>query len=456
MSNFAKIRPGSHFPLFAFLISLFWYLSLFPGRLGFDYSEAIRMMHQGKSTDWWTGSFWWFLRITSFDGKTIALSSLISITIFGLSFIWFVRALPGSLGSKNRATLIFFATPIYGAFGVNVSHDVFQAAGIILIIGIQIRHFRKVLIGDRQRMAIEIAASALLMTTAFGPFLVAINVFLLLLQHKRLLAISILIFTAIFYFVTSQGVTNVPKHGLKIPVVADIKCVAQHPQAAITQDEWAQLIQLAPKAEWLIPTTCSFIDDQLGALSSLELSNVKLDKNLAKLYLSITAKNPAIVAMAHFQRASQALPPPFFQGPVNQVILDPSVPIGQGTNIALQTGAQVLHPSIDEPSVDHQIAFLKPLEMVAQGPIFVVNQASWFWGWGGLWLWPIFIYLVRTLHVRKLKHFVAILSPMLGLHAFLLILSAPLPRYVMSAITIGFFLTILMIVQWFEKINHDD
>jgi hypothetical protein len=73
--------------------------------------------------------------------------------------------------------LIFFATPIYGAFGVNVSHDVFQAAGIILIIGIPIRHFQKVLIGDRQRLAIEIAASALLMTTAFGPFLVAINVF---------------------------------------------------------------------------------------------------------------------------------------------------------------------------------------------------------------------------------------------------------------------------------------
>jgi hypothetical protein len=51
---------------------------------------------------------------------------------------------------------------------------------------------------------------------------------------------------------------------------------------------------------------------------------------------------------------------------------------------------------------------------------------------------------------------VAILSPMLGLHALLLILSYPLPRYVMSAITIGFFLTILMVVQWFEKINHDD
>jgi hypothetical protein len=251
--------------------------------------------------------------------------------------------------------------------------------------------------------------------------------------------------------ISSIGVTQVPKFGPVLVIVGDLKCVVQHPQAEITDQEWRVLKSLAPESEWMTPTKCSFIDDALRALPSLNLVRVELDWILVETYLGITSRNTAIVALAHFQRASVALPPPFFSGPKNQVNLDPDIPIGLGTNTALQSNAEVLHPSIDEPSVAFKVPALKVLEIPAQGLVFIVNQASWFWGWGGLWLWPFIIYSLIYLKRQFKKSILPILSSTLLLHALLLILGAPLPRYVMATILIGNYLLLKMITDLYLK-----
>lgn len=128
------------------------------------------------------------------------------------------------------------------------------------------------------------------------------------------------------------------------------------------------------------------------------------------------------------------------------------MPIGQGTNTALQSKPGVLHPSIDEPSVNEKITFLLPLEMLAQSSIFVVNQATWFWGWGGLWLWPIVLFLVFRYINQGIGPRLKIFSNILLLHSLLLILSAPLPRYVMATILLGVLLTINIALNSYLKI----
>ena len=57
------------------------------------------------------------------------------------------------------------------------------------------------------------------------------------------------------------------------------------------------------------------------------------------------------MVQAHLQRGSEALPPPFFQGPPNQVDRNLAIPVGLNTNTALQLGPEVLHPSIDDPAL---------------------------------------------------------------------------------------------------------
>jgi hypothetical protein len=173
-----------------------------------------------------------------------------------------------------------------------------------------------------------------------------------------------------------------------------------------------------------------------------EIRSKKIDSLEAKVfiknYFSIASKNPAIVIEAHLQRSSVALPPPFFQGPENQVDQDINNPVGLNTNTALQLGPMVLHPSIDDENLKIYNPVLKILESIALLPSFAINQASWFWGWGGLWLWPIYFYLMIRLRQRSLKRIAGITYPIIVTNVLLVLVGPiPAPRYVMTTILIG-------------------
>ena len=409
-------------------------------------------MQRGESTDWWTASFWWFLKLTSLNGRTIIFASGISLLILGYSLLYLCNSLLSHKKLNRKALLVFFCSPLYGGFGLNISHDVFMAAGIILFTAFHIRRLNvdiKVASGDTFAL---ILASLLLLTTHYGPFIIALNVILLFLMKYSRIALIVIASSTSVFLLSHIGVTQVPKYGLVLPVLADIKCVAQHPEAEITEKEWVELKKIAPVSEWQNPTSCSLVDDAFNAMPSLDLKSVELSGVLIKTYLGISGRNSAVVAMAHFQRASIALPPPFFAGPQNQVTLDPNIPIGLGTNTALQSHAGVLHPSIDEPSVAQKVSFLKFLEIPAQGLIFIINQASWFWGWGGLWLWPLVVYFIIYLKRVTQKSIFPAISSTLALHGLLLILSAPLPRYVMSTIILGNYFFLILIFRLYGKV----
>jgi hypothetical protein len=195
------------------------------------------------------------------------------------------------------------------------------------------------------------------------------------------------------------------------------------------------------------------MDSALEHFPNAALTKIEL-KPFLRTYSSLVLKNPAIVIQAHLQRASVALPPPFFQGPQNQVSTNISEPIGFGTNIALQGGPSVLHPSIDIPELKTESKLIQPLEGLALFGSFLINQASWFWGWGGLWLWPIFFYIILRTFARNIRSIMWLSFPILVTHLFLLAFSPiPAPRYVMSSILVGNILLILLVTSALDNLK---
>jgi hypothetical protein len=237
-------------------------------------------------------------------------------------------------------------------------------------------------------------------------------------------------------------------------MLADLKCVSQHPDARLSPGDWIFLETIAPRVEWETPLSCTTVDEPVSSLVNKNPKAHIFSPAFALNYIQVISKAPAIVAMAHIQRSRGALPPPFFQGPDNQVELDPSIPIGKGTNIALQSSFEMLHPSIDEPSVQIQSKFLKPLESLSQMSIFLVNQASWFWGWGGLWLWPALFLALSRNRSKSLVQRIGVYSPVLVLHLFLVAIGpAPLSRYVMAAVIAGLTSTLILSFEWLARIQ---
>ena len=440
---------------FAFLgIIAFWYLSLFPGRLGYDYSLAIRMIQQGESTDWWTSLFFWYLKISSFNGKSIFVPALFGLISLVFSLVFLISAFSQSLKVRLRAIIIISLTPLFGVFGVTVSHDVFQTAGIIILVGVELRFIQKIYISNRNLTTVILIAFIFLLSVKTGPFFILFALISFAIRKKFKVIFITVPIIVILYLVSAIGVsTDFMKDAKYYPMIADLKCITQHPESEITPNEWKFLEQIAPKKLWVEELSCSTVESASKVINSPN-SNLTLNGQFWRNYFGITSKNPAIFIMAHLQRSRGALPPPFFQGPENQVSYDIRVPIGFGTNTALQSGPELLHPSIDEPSVDINIRILKPLEFLAQFPTFLINQASWFWGWGGFWLIPIMYFWIRYFRNSKISNRLLSLYPIYLLHLSLIILTpGALGRYYMSTILIGVTASIILILEFFSKVQ---
>ena len=444
----------SRFRVLVVLLVSFWYLAMWPGRLGYDYALAIRMIKADQSTDWWTAFYFGFLEFSTFYGATIMLSSFIGLISLTFSLWFFLSSVVQDRKILKKTFLAILSTPLFGVFGVTVSHDVFQTAGIILFLGLLIR-VRKNLLSNREFILYYIFASVCLLTVKTGFISIAILTFVLCFTKYRVFALRCSIPIILVALVAQIGIgPSIIKHPGANVLLSDLKCVAQHPEADISEQEWVTLQEFASRKLWAEPVTCSNIDLQIKTLGISE-SDVKLPNTFFMDYLSIVFKNPLIVIQAHIQKSLGALPPPFFPGPQNQVDQNIDNPIGYGVNTALQKGPELLHPSIDEPSVATKVKFLLPLQAIAQALTFLVNQASWFWAWGGLWLWPILFFYISSLRLTRVSHLFVSLLPIFLLHAGNVVLGpGPLGRYYMSTILVGVSLSISLLFSWIEKVKQ--
>jgi len=432
------------------LASLFWYVSLFPGRIGSDPVQAVQLMEKNQSTDWWSAFYFWFLRITTFDGKSIWLASLLSIIPIYFSLIYFLYSLPENKNRTAKIAFLICLSPLFGNFAVNINHGTFFTAGIFLLIGFSLRNFFNK--SKSIDTYIPFIAILFLLNSKTGYFIiVSFLVYVVLHKKKLFLTIIYILFSILVFLITNVGVTKSPTPMHFFPFIADLKCVTQHPEARIAPSEWAYLTTIAQKEKWKEPISCSNMDVAIEDLRGPHLEQLDSGE-FFKNYLSIALKNPAVIIQAHLQRSSMAMPPPFFQGPQNQVDRNIDNPVGLNTNIALQVGPEVLHPSIDYTDFKVNSQFLKPLESIALFASFMINQASWFWGWGGLWLWPIFVYIVFRIKERDFLKVINITYPIIVTHLLLFAIGPiPAPRYVMSTILIGNILLLYLIANLLQK-----
>jgi hypothetical protein len=112
------------------------------------------MIKADQSTDWWTAFYFRILEFSTFYGATIMLSSFIGLISLAFSLWFFLSSVIQDRRILQKTYLAILSTPLFGVFGVTVSHDVFQTAGIILFLGLLIR-VRQNLISNRESSLIH-------------------------------------------------------------------------------------------------------------------------------------------------------------------------------------------------------------------------------------------------------------------------------------------------------------
>ena len=151
--------------------SIFWYVSLFPGRIGSDPVKAILLMRDGASTDWWTAQYFWVLKLTTLNGHQIWIASFVSIVVLYVSTCYFIFSLPEKNRTLQKTLFVISLSPLFGNFAVNINHDVFYTSGILLTVGFVFRkHYRKIKSVDK---LVPFLAVIALTTTKSGFLIVA-------------------------------------------------------------------------------------------------------------------------------------------------------------------------------------------------------------------------------------------------------------------------------------------
>jgi hypothetical protein len=412
---------------------VFWYVALFPGRIGYDNVKLLDLIKSGSSTDWWTSEYYWLIRLLSFNGRSVWLVSLTSLLIGYYALLTLIREFRDDEISHKVVTGLF-VFPIVPVFLLTVSHDAFQCSGLILITSCLIRSRAKIRILNKAT-ALQFIAGVLLLTTTYAGQIVALIAIAVLLMQRnvKLFSTSLILLISVMSISGIQVENSIPKSKYLWPMVSDLKCIIQHPDSIVSDDTKKVLQELAPISEWLNPVSCKRMDDTNAIIDQNALGNVNRKKFITA-YVKTVANNPQIALMAHIQKNIGLLPPPFFQPPRNMVSWNVDDPVGYGEISSLQSGGAVLHTSIDSARLKIAPSFFKYFEALALFPVFLINQASWFWGWAGMWSY--FTIYIIAVNRKKLGLRYAIPSVMLAL-IFLVTSPESATRYTMYFTIIG-------------------
>jgi hypothetical protein len=297
----------------------------------------------------------------------------------------------------------------------------------------------------------EVFLAAIFLLTSWVGYLLCV-IFLLSLfifKYKGMIYVCTTVF--LIALTSSIGISATRADVVFRPFLVDVKCVVQHQDALVSEQTWTTLLEIASRDLWLNPVSCSSMDRAVESLRSSDLSKLRW-KKILPAYLQLLKDNPAIVLVGHIQRSTVALPPILFQPPKNQVSWDLSLPVGFGTNTMIQQGPEVVHPSIDEESVDVNIPIFAYLEVPAQFLGFLVNQASWFWGWGGLWVIPLILLIkARFSNLRQIKVGFVYLHILVFHLTLVALMPDPTPRYVLPSLLLGNLAAIIWLVSRYPQ-----
>jgi len=426
---------------------LFWYLALFPGLLSFDPKVLLEMINRGESTNLWSGSYFWFIKYTSLNGREIFLTSFITLCMLTFSIVRLTYSFP--LSNTNHKILLrcILATPLYGFTGVNISRDVFQCSAIIFLVSYGIRE-RRGLAGSKKDLVVGLL---LFQFANIGVFIALCYLLILFFQRQVKLMLSVSLALLVILFISNWTIEKDSTGQFFSPLISDLKCVVQDADARITAKHLEYLFTLAPESIWQNPVSCSVAD-----VTNISIRNPKTEISelvqFFSVYARIAVNNGPTIVMAHIQRSRGALPPPFFPGPSNQVNLDPLIPIGLNSNFALQDGAPVLHPSLDEKKYDIPNPISEVMYPIAQTGAFLINQASWFWGWGGFWLWPVLLATIFWSRREEIRGITLILLPLILTHViYFLFAPSPSPRFYLGTVLTGLSMLLSVIIRELNK-----
>ena len=295
------------------LAAMAWWATFYPGFFGDDSLINLGEARSGDISVWFT--VWWVyvIDIFSIGTRAIPLFTLLSVLAIEYAiYLWAVTVFPP--GRARTLTVLTVAlTPLVGAMGIQVRHDIAMNAGLLLSAVVLTRTWshQRFAAGDLAMLAL----SAPLVATRHNgmpTILVTAIVCAILRRWRQAGALAAVAAAAavITFGATRAAGQPASVHPMQTVewLMSDISCALSRgvePTAA----EWATLARIADPGDWPQERAC-YVMNPLHNAPTFRIAAIEPNyRDLVRTWLSLTRRQPLPMIDAHATRVRLFLPP---------------------------------------------------------------------------------------------------------------------------------------------------
>lgn len=314
-------RLGAHERWLPAVAGLLWWVTFHPGFISEDSLVTLTDARSGEISVWFTA--WWVYLVDLLTLGTRAISLLTLVSVLGLeyaTYFWIASVLPKT-NARAVTVLIVGLSPLVGAMGNQIRHDVALTSGLLICAGVLTRAHANGF--DRRDYGWLALAMPLVATRHNGVPTLVLAAVLMLIARRSWQHV-----TALFAVAAGAGLISVAatsasgNERVADPVqtvewlVGDLSCVLSRGDVAPTEEEWSTLTRIAAREDWPQPRACRVMNPLFMKRLS---NNAAIAANYGELigvWRSLLLRYPRQLLAAHASRVRLFLPPvPPFEVP---------------------------------------------------------------------------------------------------------------------------------------------
>jgi len=417
-----------------------WWAAMYPGLFGEDSLITLEQARSGKVDVWFTAWWVYIIDALSLGTRAIPLLTLCGVLLFAWSIREWTRAVFPSGSARAWSIVMFCATPLVGALGIQVRHDAWMVAGFLLCLAVIGRSRSSP--GARLRAIdyLQLALAALLIPTRHNglPTLIAAAVLgLIVLRPQRVRFVLTLGAVAAGVFVVTLSATRAAGREHSIDPVqavewmmADVSCMVTDPTVELTDAQWRNLEPIASRADWKQPVACRFVSPLLIAPTFQPAEVEPNTRGLMRTWSALALRYPLKMTVVHLRRVNLFLPPFVGGAPEQQ-----QTPFLHSTILPNDFGLQWAFPGVAE---------------IARLPVRAWNAMRAILANAALWLLALLLiaWLRRDLRARLMPTIVVCIALEAGL-----LVTAPISegRYGLLILVTGQLTALYLLLERWQR-----
>lgn len=290
------------------LLTAIWWIVFSPGFYSGDSFAVIEMAKSGKITSEWTYIWAALTNFLSLNGQFPEIATLVYSQVFAFAVTVYSFAVFGSKGA-GISSIVLCTTPLIGAMGVTLWHDIPMTTGFLLVIVGTL----KVIRGEKWGIAYSIVGMLFSSFRYNGiPTILLFLIFLVLSSRQTrnlffLLVICVLVLAGTTFTNTnSQSITNVQYEGFFDWMQYDLACyAAEHDDKKFFSEYFNDANDINA---WKSSSACAWFND-----SQVKNQQIPVDKSeLITAWKQVFFSKPFYIINLHMKRHHYLLPIPIY------------------------------------------------------------------------------------------------------------------------------------------------